>query len=523
MSATAITDIIGGALRSTSKAFEAATDLFPKGGVARSAVSVMKDTMQQQEKKLAGFYRGSSWNTEAWQIAKMHKGQRRMGGQSSSDLVAQIRRGAPSSYNRSISFDHQAFGQINNNLNKIKMMQASGTMPKEQYQMAPKGSMEARQLPRSSASIMARAQGYADEANEVMHGMNHSGGVASSNRSKITDFGSPHLRGDRAAKLVIGEMMGKVLNLEARGGKLSSAQAAYQFSNIPTRGNFVHDEFKGPFHAPIKDFMYSESGALGSSPMGRMAANGPFKTGERMERPVPRKFSTAGMQLPSALGGSPISLGKKMQIELGGVSSSLENRSLMSRGSKIDLSNNKSPKGGLSEAERAAATADPKYQAWLAKQENPSALFGTKGKPSVVPSAPSATVGATPGSPTVASNQSITEGIGMMGMVGIGAGLGAGASYMSGGSAIQGAFAGAMVGAGAGGANYTGSHYLGSGKMPNMGGYSKQITEMAGHLTTNEGRAAMILGGGLLGGFAFGGNKSRARGFNQNKGNRIGR
>jgi len=53
--------------------------------------------------------------------------------------------------------------------------------------------------------------------------------------------------------------------------------------------------------------------------------------------------------------------------------------------------------------------------------------------------------------------------------------------------------------------------------------YSSNIIQLAKRMDTRDARIAMFGGGSLLGGFAFGGDRSHKRGFNANRGNSIGR
>lgn len=130
--------------------------------------------------------------------------------------------------------------------------------------------------------------------------------------------------------------------------------------------------------------------------------------------------------------------------------------------------------------------------------------------------------------PSMAANSAISQNImGELGMMGIGA-LGGGAvSWMTGGGFLQGAMAGGLVGAGAGGASYSmmgrpSAQLIGKAAKYDQQ-YAIKTAKVVSGMTSAEGRKAMILGGGLLGGAAFGGDKNRSRGLNAKRGNRINR
>lgn len=122
------------------------------------------------------------------------------------------------------------------------------------------------------------------------------------------------------------------------------------------------------------------------------------------------------------------------------------------------------------------------------------------------------------------------NGWGAMASIAGGAGIGAAASWASGGSMMQGAAFGAMAGAG----THAGLKYrndlasFGESGMSHFGGakaaaYSGKMTQFADQFTTQQSRRAMVGAGAALGGFVFGGDRSHKRGFNQNRGNSIGR
>lgn len=113
---------------------------------------------------------------------------------------------------------------------------------------------------------------------------------------------------------------------------------------------------------------------------------------------------------------------------------------------------------------------------------------------------------------------------------GMGAAVGGVGSYLTGGSFTQ----GAMFGAGAGmGMRYglrnrdamvtaanKGMSYFGVAKAAD---YSTQLSGLMSNFNTVEARRAAVGAGALLGGLTFGGSRSHSRGFNANRGNRIGR
>ncbi len=90
-------------------------------------------------------------------------------------------------------------------------------------------------------------------------------------------------------------------------------------------------------------------------------------------------------------------------------------------------------------------------------------------------------------------------------------------------SAFRGAMGGAVVGSMAGTALPAAARYGTTHNkfMSVAGSNASNLTQISKGLNTAEGRNAMFMAGGLLGGAAFGGNDSKRRGFNQNRGNRI--
>lgn len=123
---------------------------------------------------------------------------------------------------------------------------------------------------------------------------------------------------------------------------------------------------------------------------------------------------------------------------------------------------------------------------------------------------------------------------GYAGAAGIGAVAGGTASWMTGGSFVQGAVFGAGAGAGMRGARLgmgmnrkavqSGiTQVMGHFGMDAASQYTKSVTRLAATGTSRQGRMAMFAGGAMLAGGVFGGRRNMSRGFNQNRGNRIGR
>lgn len=114
--------------------------------------------------------------------------------------------------------------------------------------------------------------------------------------------------------------------------------------------------------------------------------------------------------------------------------------------------------------------------------------------------------------------------VGALGLSAMGAGLGAGGAWMTGGDMRQGAFAGAMTGSAAAFAAPATMKFAAKKLgQDGVGGYATKMSSfMNGHHNTNYRRASMA-SGAMLGGMMFGGNKSHRRGFNGSRGNAIGR
>jgi hypothetical protein len=117
-----------------------------------------------------------------------------------------------------------------------------------------------------------------------------------------------------------------------------------------------------------------------------------------------------------------------------------------------------------------------------------------------------------PMNPTTPSGAAIgAAGMGMAAMIGGGAVVGGGTSYMTGGSATQGAIAGGLGGAamGMGGASLAplmrGAAWQGA-KHGAPSAFTSNLTKLTYGMENSANRAAMFAGGGMLGGFAFGGN-----------------
>lgn len=109
-----------------------------------------------------------------------------------------------------------------------------------------------------------------------------------------------------------------------------------------------------------------------------------------------------------------------------------------------------------------------------------------------------------------------------LGGVAAGAGLGAIGSYATGGELGQGgvmggAMAGALMMSGRGLSTYK------IGQAGPAGGWGEGLTKLLHNSDNVNYRRAMIGAGGLLGGMAFGGNRTHKSGFNSNRGNTIGR
>jgi hypothetical protein len=168
----------------------------------------------------------------------------------------------------------------------------------------------------------------------------------------------------------------------------------------------------------------------------------------------------------------------------------------------------------------------------------PSMGGGGLGAPDTLGKPPTARPAANP-QPSTGSSISAAGAVGMsaMGMAGMGAVAGAGTSYMTGGNAIQGGVAGAMTGGALafGGAGLIGNAMRtggtaiarksarGSATRGTARSFTRGVTAATRGMTNAQNRGHVFGAGAMLGGFMFGGNKSHSRGFNSNRGNRIGR
>lgn len=131
-------------------------------------------------------------------------------------------------------------------------------------------------------------------------------------------------------------------------------------------------------------------------------------------------------------------------------------------------------------------------------------------------------------STSMSTNRAVSSvsGIGTLAGIGLGAAAGATTSWATGGNIGQGAFMGAL---GGGGAMYGGRMLASSlpqvaGKLPSkLSSHSSKLIDLADGLENPANRSFLFAGGGMLGGFVFGGNKSHKRGFNSKRGNSIGR
>lgn len=138
--------------------------------------------------------------------------------------------------------------------------------------------------------------------------------------------------------------------------------------------------------------------------------------------------------------------------------------------------------------------------------------------------------------PKAASPSTANSGMGLgaigFGTLAVGASAAAGGtmSYMTDGSFLQGAAGGAVMGAGMGFGLHRGmakglDTSWGQAGAKKFDGLLKgpATANLMNQMQTKTGRAIAFGSGALLGGYAFGGNKSLKRGFNQNRGNSIGR
>jgi hypothetical protein len=95
--------------------------------------------------------------------------------------------------------------------------------------------------------------------------------------------------------------------------------------------------------------------------------------------------------------------------------------------------------------------------------------------------------------------------------------VGGGVSYLSGGEFGQGAMVGAIAGAGLAG-GYHGALKLGQAGIE---GFSPKIAAATANFQDANIRRGAFLGGAMLAGGVFGGNRSHRRGFNSSRGNTI--
>jgi hypothetical protein len=99
-------------------------------------------------------------------------------------------------------------------------------------------------------------------------------------------------------------------------------------------------------------------------------------------------------------------------------------------------------------------------------------------------------------------------------------------SYSTGGSFVQGAAIGGLMGAGLGvlGAKGAATKFLagGPGKF-GRGSFARKMVKYSRYMESPEHRRMLMNGGAALAGFVFGGNRTHKRGFNAQRGNSIGR
>ena len=134
------------------------------------------------------------------------------------------------------------------------------------------------------------------------------------------------------------------------------------------------------------------------------------------------------------------------------------------------------------------------------------------------------------GMPMPSAQVQLTSGLSNWGGVGLGAGIGAGVGFLNsdqGGGfqgAMKGAFGGALLGAGAGfGAPWAQRGLQSNSRFMNWLGpeYGSSFRDLGTSMNTTLGRSIAFGSGGLLGGVFMGGYRSKKRGFNKNRGNRI--
>lgn len=183
------------------------------------------------------------------------------------------------------------------------------------------------------------------------------------------------------------------------------------------------------------------------------------------------------------------------------------------RGGKFDLK----PTGAYSN--HASSMGKPMYKPGPAQKPGHGVLRPDSSSVPFNPVTPSGS----PASPSMAG----ARGMGTMAGIGLGAAAGAGGSYMTGGDVGQGALAGAVGGAGMAFGRRGMINAAARGGMLSKGAmgssYSHSLIKMTKGLSSASNRAYMFGAGGMLGGMAFGGNRSHRRGFNKNRGNTIGR
>jgi len=126
-----------------------------------------------------------------------------------------------------------------------------------------------------------------------------------------------------------------------------------------------------------------------------------------------------------------------------------------------------------------------------------------------------------PASKTPASGTSMNYLAGA-GLTAMGAAVGGTASYATGGNFSDGAVYGAMAGGGVMGLSHLSRSLGGAAGAASAGWTGSAVGALKGF--ENPANRAYAMGAGAaLGGFAFGGRKNSARGFNKDRGNRIGR
>jgi hypothetical protein len=125
------------------------------------------------------------------------------------------------------------------------------------------------------------------------------------------------------------------------------------------------------------------------------------------------------------------------------------------------------------------------------------------------------------GVPTLGAN----SGLGSIALAGALGGIIGGYSSGDMWGAAKGAFGGAFLGAIAGG-GIPYAYKYGADMALSVKGvsqYSDSIVRVGQTLNTADSRRALFAAGGMLGGVAFGGSRNSRRGFNKDRGSRIGR